>query len=98
MAFLHGEACRYRCFTRSSTPALKTGAYFRTSTGPLSIPERSLAAQKPVESRATQEHDAGVWFREPVTEMTIFSEQYDFIISLLVLPNDPPPFEERQRS
>lgn len=86
----------YILWARSSTPALRTGASFRTSAGPISVPERSLAAQKPAaESRATQEHDAGIWFREPVTEMTIFSEQYDFIISLLMLPNDPPPFEDR---
>jgi len=37
---------------------------------------------------------AGVWFNEPVREMTIFAEQYDFAVSLLMLSNDPPPFEE----
>jgi hypothetical protein len=86
-------------WSRSSTPALRTGAYFRTSTGSISIPARSLAAQRPAtESRATVDHDMGIWFREPVSEMTIFSEQYDFVISLLLLPNDPPPFEDRLRS
>lgn len=86
-------------WSRSSPPALKTGAYFRTSAGPIPIPVRSLAAQRPTaEGRAMMDHDAGVWFREPATEMTVFSEQYDFVISLLLLRNDPPPFEDRLRT
>ena len=28
-----------------------------------------------------------VWFPEPVREMTIFAEQYDFAITLLLLEN-----------
>ena len=35
-------------------------------------------------------HRRGVWFQEDVREMTIFSEQYDFVISLLVLENQVP--------
>jgi hypothetical protein len=27
----------------------------------------------------------GVWLREPVREMTVFADQYDFAISLLLL-------------
>jgi hypothetical protein len=30
---------------------------------------------------------AGVWFPEPVREMTIFAEQYDFAVTLLLLEN-----------
>ncbi len=86
----------YILWSRSSTPALKTGAYFRTSAGPIAIPVASLAAQRlNADSRGTKDHGAGIWFSEPVSEMTIFSEQYDFVISLLLLPNDPPPFEDR---
>jgi hypothetical protein len=29
--------------------------------------------------------EAGVWFAEPVREMTIFAEQYDFAVTLLLL-------------
>jgi hypothetical protein len=80
------------------TPAPKTGAYYRTSAGPIAIPVASLVAQRSTgESRATKNHGAGVWFPEPLTEMTVLSEQYDFAISLLLLSNDPPPFEERLR-
>ena len=86
----------YILWARSSTSALKTGAFFRTSTGPIAIPAKSLAAQRlPVEKHATKEHELGVWFLEPVTEMTVLSEQYNFAISLLLLSNDPPPFNER---
>jgi len=87
----------YILWARSSTPALKTGAYFRTSAGPIAIPEASLAAQRlsSREKHATKEHGSGVWFPEPSTEMTVLSEQYDFAISLLLLSNDPPPFEDR---
>jgi hypothetical protein len=31
------------------------------------------------------EQEAGVWFGEPVREMTIFAEQYDFTVTLLLL-------------
>ena len=38
-----------------------------------------------IDPKAGVEHRAGVWFREPVREMTIFSEQYEFAITLLTL-------------
>jgi hypothetical protein len=37
------------------------------------------------------DHDAGIWLREPAREMTIFAEQYGFVISLLLL-DDARPF------
>ncbi len=73
---------------------------FRTSQRPIEIPGQSHAArpellvdgrtgvQQPellVDGRTGVQHPAGVWFREPVQEMTVFSEQYDFVISLLTL-------------
>lgn len=80
----------YILWARSSERALKTGAYFRTSVGPIEIPSASLAASQDmlVDTRAGIKHGAGVWFREPAHEMTIFAEQYDFAISLLLLEND----------
>ncbi len=77
----------YILWARSSANALKTGAFFRTSQGPIEIPPFSHAATPDglVDGRTGIKHDAGVWFREPVREMTIFSEQYDFVISLLTL-------------
>lgn len=83
-------------WARSSAKALRTGAYFRTSAGPIAIPAASLAAQpSSAERQVTRQHDASVWFPEAVVEITVLSEQYEFAISLLLLPNDPPPFEDR---
>lgn len=77
-------------WARSSKKALKTGAFIRTSRGPVEVPRESIAARRhAVESpRAGAELPAGVWFNEPCQEMTVFSDQYDFTISLLQLAND----------
>jgi len=76
-------------WSRASEMALKTGAFFRTSGTPVEIPSGSLAATRDqlAPGRAGLEQGPGVWFGEPVREMTIFSEQYDFTISLLLLEN-----------
>lgn len=83
----------YILWARSSKAALTTGAYFRTSAGPVEIPTASLAAKQDMllDNRTGIDHGARVWFNEPVREMTIFSEQYDFVISLLLL-DDAGPF------
>lgn len=80
-------------WARSSTAALKTGVFFRTSAGPIEIPSASLPVKRDrlVDGRASIDHGDGVWFREPVREMTVFAEQHDFAISLLLL-DDAPPF------
>ena len=74
-------------WSRASDVALKTGAFFRTSGAPIEIPAASLAATQDqlVNSRAGLLHGPGVWFDEEVREMTIFSEQYDFTITVLLL-------------
>jgi uncharacterized protein DUF955 len=78
-------------WARSSPSAFKTGAFFRTSRGAIPIPEASVAARKLlIESpRDGTELPAGVWFAEQCTEMTIFSENYDFTMSLLQLNSEP---------
>jgi hypothetical protein len=79
-------------WARSSTPALKTGAFFKTSTGPIEIPQTSLPVNPNllVDGRASIDHAAGAWFREPAREMTVFAEQYDFAVSLLLLDDAAP--------
>jgi hypothetical protein len=74
-------------WSRASDAALKTGAFFRTSGAPVEIPVSSLAASQDqlVDGRAGVLHKPGVWFDQEVREMTVFSEQYDFTISLLLL-------------
>lgn len=77
----------YILWAMPSESALKSGIFFRTSQGPIEIPGQSHAARPEllVDGRTGVQHPAGVWFREPVQEMTVFSEQYDFVISLLTL-------------
>lgn len=79
-------------WARSSDRAFKTGAFFRTSAGPIEIPGASPASCKALlfEGRATMDHGHGVWFNEPVREITILAEQYDFTISLLLLEDAVP--------
>lgn len=74
-------------WSRASEAAAKSGAVFRTSVGPIEIPPQSLAATQDqlVDGRVGILHKPGVWFGEEVREMTIFSEQYDFAITLLLL-------------
>lgn len=77
-------------WARSSKAALRTGAFFRTSRGPIPIPEGSVVARESIiaSPREGTELPAGVWFAEPCAEITIFSENYDFAVSLLQLQND----------
>ena len=73
-------------WARSSEPALKSGLYYRTRNGPpVEIPGAALAAQRSlVAAHAGEaEHDRGVWLNEPCNEHVLFSDQYDFTISLL---------------
>jgi hypothetical protein len=74
-------------WSRSSDTALKTGAFFRTSGAPVELPAASLAAtrDKLADGRIGVLHGPDVWFGEEAREMTIFSEQYDFTITLLLL-------------
>jgi hypothetical protein len=76
-------------WSRASKPAARTGAFFRTSGPPIAIPPDSLAGRQDmiVDGRSGIELPAGIWFAEPVCEMTIFAEQYDFAVTLLLLEN-----------
>ncbi|MBB3890474.1 hypothetical protein GGQ61_001191 [Phenylobacterium haematophilum] len=79
----------YILWSRSSPSALKTGAFFRASSAPIEVPPNSIVGRQGllVDGKIGVNHPPGVWFREPVREMTIFAEQYDFAISLLLLEN-----------
>ena len=82
----------YILWARSSEPALRSRAYFKPSNGPIEIPPASLPLNQQLlsEGAATLDHDANVWFKEPVREMTLMAEQYDFAISLLLLDDAVP--------
>ena len=76
-------------WARSSERALRTGRYFRTSSGPIEIPTSSLAASqdRSIDGKSGVRHGPGVWFPEAVQEMTVVSDQYDFALTLLCLDN-----------
>ena len=81
----------YVLWSRASKPALRTGAFFRTSGPPVEIPIESLAnRQDMIADGRAGVRAAGVWFPEPVREMTIFAEQYDFAVTLLLLEKPIP--------
>lgn len=86
----------YILWSRASEPAWTSGAFFRTSGPPVPIPEQSLAARggRGADGREGTDLSPGTWFRdEEAREIVVFSEQYDFAISLLLLA-DHAPFRE----
>ena len=75
-------------WSRSSEPAFKTGAFFKTvDRPPIPVPSKSLAAQREIAEKNNRvlEIETGVWLKEPCEEMVLFADQYDFTISLLHL-------------
>jgi len=79
----------YMLWSRASRTALRTGAFFRTgrTRPPVPIPVGSLAARQDmlIDGRVGIEIAAGIWLPEALTEMTLFSEQYDVVTTLLSL-------------
>jgi hypothetical protein len=71
-------------------PALKTGAFFRTSQGPIEVPATSLVARRDglIDGNVGINMAPGTWLREEVREMTVFAEQYNFVVTLLLLSNE----------
>jgi Zn-dependent peptidase ImmA (M78 family) len=83
----------------SSKSAMRTQNYFRFGKETIPIPEDSIAActarYNPSDERRGIEIPAKVWFpHEPsgmtAREMRIVSDQYDLVISLIVLPDRDP--------
>lgn len=73
-------------WARSSKAALKSGLYIKTSgRPPVALPEGSLAARQVQISghMSTVRHDRPLWLKEPCQEQVLFSDQYNFTLSLL---------------
>lgn len=77
-----------------SNKALRTKAHFCFSRGTIAIPHTSVAAQTTRHSaeRTGIQLPAHVWFKDepadmPLQEMRVVSDQYDLVISLLILPD-----------
>ena len=83
----------YILWARSSKAAYRSGVFFKTvGRPPRPIPSEALAARGRAEGLATAvaDFEEGVWFEcEPCTEMALFSDRYDFTISLLHLGDAP---------
>ncbi len=79
-------------WARSSQPAFRTGAFFKTvNRDPIEIPAASLAANQTAceDPRYGMRLPHGTWFSEEgnIYEMVVNADQFDFTISLLLLPN-----------
>jgi hypothetical protein len=88
-------------WARSSTPAFTSGLYFKTrGQPPIALPDRSLAAQRTQIHHHTHstEHNDQVWFRESCLEQVLFSDQYNFTISLLHFEGAQPCAEVEEES
>ncbi|MDP2142249.1 MAG: ImmA/IrrE family metallo-endopeptidase [Gammaproteobacteria bacterium] len=77
-------------WARSSNSARKSGAFYRTANQPpIEVPAHSLAARQSdinaEQARKGIALDSSVWFKESSEEIAIFSEQYDFTISIVQL-------------
>lgn len=80
----------YILWSRSSEPALKSGAFFRTAGRTIPVPSSALANRpRELSDSAVFDHPSGVWLNEGVREIAVFSEQYDFALSLLLLGDRP---------
>lgn len=73
----------------SSTPALQSGCFIRTSRGPVELPSGSTVSRREFtpETKAGVDHPPGVWFNEPVRELSFRIEKYDINYTLLHFGN-----------
>lgn len=76
----------------SSEPAYRAGAFFKTRSSTIPIPDGSLASNGSIsQERAGRDIPANVWFKNAekdlvLREMKIYADQYDSTITLLKLP------------
>jgi len=76
----------------SSTSALKTGVYIKTTNQTYMLPRNSLVStpQQICNEVKTRKHNAGVWFKESVEEHSVFYPHYDKSLTVLHLANTAP--------
>ncbi len=85
----------FMLWSKSSQKAFKSGKYFSTRKNTIAIPADSLAAEQSFSTTARDGvlHRPGVWFDEEVAEHTIYSEEYDMTISVILLDNIGPGYD-----
>lgn len=94
----------FMCWAVASQTARKNGAYFKTKTMIIEIPDLSLAGNNSIiDEKVGVKVKANIWFEYAdkeahLTEYKISSEKYDNVLTLLVLPRSlevhPPKFED----
>jgi Zn-dependent peptidase ImmA (M78 family) len=80
-------------WSKSSKPALMSRLYYRTrQASPIETPQNSLVARRDfaVTARDGIQHPVGVWFGEECTEITVHSDKYDQVITILHFGRAPP--------
>lgn len=86
-------------WARSSKAAFRSGIFLKTSNRPpIPIPAGSLASGRLTSKnqRKGVKLHLGTWFEESCEEMVIFSELYDFTISVLQLANNHADYFRKQ--
>jgi hypothetical protein len=76
-------------WARASKSAFRDGKFFRTSSGPpIPIPQGSLANDIMLDANSTRSKEIAqnVWFEDGCEEMVVYSELYNFTISVLQFP------------
>lgn len=78
-------------WAKSNKPAFQSGAFIRTKGLTVPVPASALASDSitVIRENNVRDHDKGVWLAEPVRELAAASEQFDFVISLLLLDSKP---------
>lgn len=79
----------YILWARSSKSALRSGLFFKTrDCPPIEMPEGSLARLgATLFAHDAIDHRTEVWLQEPCLEYALFSDQYDFTLSMLHFDN-----------
>ena len=79
-------------WAKSSRSAFESGAFLATRRNTVEVPASSVAMRRAevADPRLPNALPKGVWLPEEVTEMTVFSDQYDLTLSLLLLGDAEP--------
>jgi uncharacterized protein DUF955 len=87
-------------WARSSKAAFRSGIYFKTSNRPpIPIPQGALASGlvTPRNQRQGIKLPPNVWFEESCDEIVVFSELYDFTISVVQLENSAARYSNKEQ-
>ncbi len=85
----------FALWAKSSEAAFKSGRFLRTKNDLFEMPEQSLAVRRVPTNESLEgvQQRAGVWFPEPVIEMCMRSEKFDFELTLLQFEGKAPAYQ-----